>query len=397
MSNEKASKISSFVPNQNHSNSSMDTNELASNKDNHRNSTKNISQDNNLKHRNVSNQTKSTSDSVDVLAQASRKSNVKPDDLARLIQDFLQYCEVDKNLSQGTVKMYHFYLREFYVWLTDVQNSDVVSYKMVTQDAVRDFRVYLNRKETYFHKGSNTLKRNTQNRYLTALRSFLRYLIVDRGFEDALPPDKVLLGKPDPRVPKFLTLDQIEDLLKQQDLSKKSGIRDKAILELLFSTGMRISELTNLNKSDMTSQILDRREFTIVGKGNKVRTVYLSKEAVVWLKKYLATRKDDFKPLFVRYSGKAMDPEDVDGESLRLTPRSVQRMVKKYARMAGISIDVTPHVLRHSFATDLLMAGADLRSVQELLGHSDVSTTQIYTHVTNKRLKEVHEKFHERD
>ncbi len=342
-------------------------------------------------------QTNSISDSIDVFAQASKKRGASKYDLAKLIQDFLQYCEVDKNLSQGTVKMYHFYLKEFYVWLTQVQNSDVVSYKDITQDTVRDFRVYLNRKETYHHKGRNTLKRNTQNRYLTALRSFLRYLIIEKGFEDALPPDKVLLGKPEPRVPKFLTLDQIEDLLKQQDLSKKSGIRDKAILELLFSTGMRISELTSLNKDDITPQILERREFTIVGKGNKVRTVYLSKEAVEWLKKYLSTRKDSFKPLFVRYSGKSMDPNDEDGESLRLTPRSVQRMVKKYALMAGISIDVTPHVLRHSFATDLLMAGADLRSVQELLGHSDVSTTQIYTHVTNKRLKEVHEKFHERE
>ena len=308
-----------------------------------------------------------------------------------LVDDFLQYCEVEKNLSPGTVKMYHFYLKGFYHWLSGVSQSNVVSYKDVTQDTVRDFRVYLNRKETQRH---STLKRNTQNRYLTAIRSFLRYLIVERGFDDALPPDKVILGKSDPRVPKFLSQNEMEDLFKVQDLNKKSGIRDRCILELLFSTGLRISELCALNVDDMSPQVLERREFSVIGKGRKVRTVYLSDSAVEWLKKYSATRKDRFRPLFVRYSGKAMEEVDPEGQSLRLTPRSVQRMVKKYSRSAGLSKDVTPHVLRHSFATDLLIAGADLRSVQELLGHSDVSTTQIYTHVTNKQLREVHHKYH---
>lgn len=315
-------------------------------------------------------------------------------DLEYLINDFLMYCEVDKNLAQGTVKMYHFYLKGLLKWFYEVQGSDVVIYKDLTQDVVRDFRVYLNRKEV--GNRGHTMKHNTQNRYLTAIRSFLRYLIVEKGLDDALPPDKVTLGKSDPRVPKFLTSDQIDELTSSQDLSKKSGIRDRAIIEMLYSTGMRISELTNLNRTDITSQVLDKQEFSVIGKGRKVRTVYLSKEAVDWTRKYLATRKDSFKPLFVRYSGKAMDPNDPEGESLRITPRSVQRMVKKYALNAGITQQVTPHVLRHSFATDLLMAGADLRSVQELLGHSDVSTTQIYTHVTNKHLKEVHEKFHKR-
>ena len=321
-------------------------------------------------------------------------NNTQSNKLGRLISDFLQYCELEKNLSQGTVKMYHFYLSEFASWLSETAGSDVVSYKDITHDVVKDYRMHLNRKIS--SKSKQTIKRNTQNRFLTALRSFLRFLIVEKNYTDALPPDKVMLGKADPRVPKFLTDDQIEELVSVQDLSKKSGIRDRAILELLFSTGMRISELTALNVDTVSPQVLKNKEFAIVGKGRKVRTVYLSKNAVLWLEKYLRTRTDKFKPLFVRYSGKSMEENDPDGESLRLTPRSVQRMVKKYARMAGISVDVTPHVLRHSFATDLLRSGADLRSVQELLGHSDVSTIQIYTHITNKQLKEVHEKFHKR-
>ena len=316
-----------------------------------------------------------------------------PKDISNLINDFLQYCEVERNLSLGTVKMYHLYLKEFADYTKRAQNSDNVNFDKITQDSVRDYRVYLNRKLS--DKSTNTIKRNTQNRYLTALRSFLRYLIVERSF-NCLPPDKVILGKSEPRVPKFLNTDQIDELVHVQDINKKSGIRDRAILETLFSTGMRISELTGLNIDDLSPQILDRREFAVVGKGRKVRTLYLSNAAVKALKQYLSTRKDRFKPLFVRYSGKSMEENDPDGESLRLTPRSVQRMVKKYARKAGLSVDVTPHVLRHSFATDLLSSGADLRSVQELLGHSDVSTTQIYTHVTNKQLKEVHEKFHQR-
>lgn len=326
---------------------------------------------------------------------SSQNVSSNPKDLGKLINDFLQYCEVDKNLSQGTVKMYHFYLKGFLNWLQEKYGGNVARYDDVTLDVIKDFKVYLNRK-VVDNRGS-TMKQNTQNRYLTALRSFLRYLITEKGYEDALSPDKIKLGKSDPRVPKFLTVEQVDELTSLQNLNKKSGIRDRAILELLFSTGMRISELTNLNREDITPQILDKREFTIIGKGRKARTVYLSKPAVEWIKKYLATRKDNFKPLFVRYSGKSMDPDDPNGQSLRLTPRSVQRMVKKYSTAAGISVDVTPHVLRHSFATDLLMAGADLRSVQELLGHSDVSTTQIYTHVTNKRLREVHEKYHDRE
>ena len=313
--------------------------------------------------------------------------------LSQLINEFLQYCELDRNLSQGTIKMYHLYLNSFLEWAKEFINNDNPSYKQVDQDLVREFRLYLNRRHS--DKGANDIiRRNTQNRYLTALRSFFKYLIVEMDYDDALIPDKIILGKQDPRVPKYLSVDQVTDLFNVQNLNKKSGLRDRAILETLFSTGMRISELINLNKDEITPQILERGELAVIGKGRKLRTVYLSKTAIEWLRKYLMTRRDNFKPLFLRYSGKSMEANDVEGKSLRITPRSVQRLIKSYAIKAGISQNVTPHVLRHSFATDLLIAGADLRSVQELLGHSDVSTTQIYTHVTNKHLKEVHEKFH---
>ena len=313
--------------------------------------------------------------------------------LSQLINEFLQYCELDRNLSQGTIKMYHLYLNSFLEWAKEFINNDNPSYKQVDQDLVREFRLYLNRRHS--DKGANDIiRRNTQNIYLTALRSFFKYLIVEMDYDDALIPDKIILGKQDPRVPKYLSVDQVSDLFNVQNLNKKSGLRDRAILETLFSTGMRISELINLNKDEITPQILERGELAVIGKGRKLRTVYLSKTAIEWLRKYLMTRRDNFKPLFLRYSGKSMEANDVEGKSLRITPRSVQRLIKSYAIKAGISQNVTPHVLRHSFATDLLIAGADLRSVQELLGHSDVSTTQIYTHVTNKHLKEVHEKFH---
>ena len=343
---------------------------------------------------NSSSQNEPTAASVQNLYKSTPRASKSKFGIHDLITDFLLYCELEKNLSQGTIKMYHIYLKEFEGWFKEVSGSNVVSYKDVTQDAVRDFRIHLNRKLS--SKSNEPLRRNTQNRYLTALRSFLRYLAVERNLDSALSPEKVQLGKQDARVPKFLTNDQIDEIVKVQDLSKRSGIRDRAILEMLFSTGMRISELTGLNTDDVSSSVLDRGEMAIVGKGRKLRTVYLSEAAIKWLKQYINTRRDRFKPLFMRYSGKLMDEGDPNGESLRLTPRSVQRMVKKYSRIAGIPVDVTPHVLRHSFATDLLSAGADLRSVQELLGHSDVSTTQIYTHVTNKQLKDVHKKFHQR-
>ncbi len=188
---------------------------------------------------------------------------------------------------------------------------------------------------------------------------------------------------------KFLSGDQVDRLLNAPSLSTIQGKRDKAILEVFFSTGLRVSELTKLDRDKLD---LERREFGIVGKGGKARVVFLSTRAVKWLEDYLKQRADHFKPLFIRHKGK-VDPVIPD-EKMRLTPRSVQRMIKKYSEKMKLPVDVTPHVLRHSFATDLLMAGADLRSVQEMLGHKNVSTTQIYTHVTHKHLKDIHEAFH---
>jgi site-specific recombinase XerD len=218
----------------------------------------------------------------------------------------------------------------------------------------------------------------------------LKYLIVDEEL-DVVPPEQVILGKSEGSIPKVLDDEQLRKLFETQDLNKRSGLRDRAILETLFSTGLRVSELTGL---DVENVNLETGEFSVVGKGRKVRIVYLSPTAREWIRRYLATRKDDFNPLFLRYSGKSMEKDDLNGQSLRLTPRSVQRLVKKYTLRSGIAVDATPHTLRHTFATGLLREGADLRSVQELLGHSNVATTQIYTHVTNRQLKDVHKKFH---
>ncbi|MBI2620640.1 tyrosine-type recombinase/integrase [candidate division WWE3 bacterium] len=309
-------------------------------------------------------------------------------DLKTLIARYLEFCEVDRNLSQYTIKMYHFYLNDFLVWVQSELGSDRILVSDVDVEVVRKYRLFLNRRIS--SKSHEEFKKSTQKTFLVALRAFLKYLIRERGL-DVLPPDRVALGKPEARVPKVLTDEQLRQLFSAQNLNKRSGLRDRAILELLFSTGLRVSELVNLNIDDVN---LNTDEFSVVGKGRKVRVVYLSDDAKRWLGKYLATRNDEFKPLFLRYSGRRMRERDYDGESLRLTPRSVQRLVKKYSARVGISVDTTPHTLRHSFATGLLREGADLRSVQELLGHSSVSTTQIYTHVTNRQLKDAHKKFH---
>ncbi len=309
--------------------------------------------------------------------------------LSKLLTDYLEFCEVDRNLAQSTIRMYAFYLSDFLSWLQNYLQRKEVFPADITSEVVHKYRLNLNRRKNSRSRAEG-YKRSTQKTFMVALRAFLKYLIVERGLE-VLPPDSIILGRSNDRVPKVLDADQLENLFSVQDLNKRSGLRDRAILETLFSTGLRVSELVALNVEDIN---LSTGEFTVIGKGGKARIVYLSRSARAWLRRYLATRKDDFKPLFLRYSGKHMAENDPDGESLRLSARSIQRMVKKYARRAGLAVDATPHTLRHTFATDLLASGADLRSVQELLGHSDVSTTQIYTHITDKRLKEVHEKFH---
>ncbi len=314
--------------------------------------------------------------------------------LSNLIKDFLQFIEVERNFSQGTVKMYHIYLKQFYEFASKSLKKDVLFPKDITPELITEYRIFLNRKPSN-NDPKKTLSVETQNCFLIALRSFLRYVSVHKGLT-ILDSNRVTLAKSGDRLPKYLTQDELQRLFNVQNITRRSGVRDRAILELLYSTGLRVSELTNLDKKDITSEVLNSREFSVIGKGRKARTVYLTDASVHWLKRYLALRKDPFEPLFIRYSGKSMQQNDVKGESLRLTPRSVQRMIKKYALKAGIAKEVTPHVLRHTFATHILKNGADIRSVQELLGHSNVSTTQIYTHLTNTQLKETHKKFHPR-
>jgi site-specific recombinase XerD len=309
-------------------------------------------------------------------------------ELSALITKYLEFCEIEKNLSQYTIRMYHFYLHDFNDWAGVFLKKEKVTPKDIDVELVKKYRLDLNRRIS--SKTNEEFKRSTQKTFLVALRAFLKYLIVEEHL-DVTSPDQIILGKSEDRIPKVLDDVQLKKLFEVQDLNKKSGLRDRAILEVLFSTGLRVSELVKL---DIESVNLETGEFAVLGKGRKVRTVYLSPSSIDWLRKYLNTRQDPFKPLFLRYSGKHMVAQDFEGESLRLTVRSVQRLVKKYVMRAGISVDATPHTLRHTFATDLLRQGADLRSVQELLGHSNVSTTQIYTHVTNPQLRETHKKFH---
>ena len=308
--------------------------------------------------------------------------------LRPLLTNYLEYCEIDRNLSPYTIRMYDFYLNDFLSFVSRLIKNDDFEVTDVNSENVKKYRLYLNRKII-----KNTLNKNyktsTQKTFLVALRAFLKYLLVIEKIE-VLSPDQIILGKAEGRIPKFLKDEDLKSIFSVQNINKRSGLRDKAILLTLYSTGLRVSELVALNIDSIN---LKTGEFAVIGKGRKVRTVYLSPAAVASIQKYLATRRDNFKPLFLRYSGKKMELEDADGDSLRLTVRSVQRLVKKYALNAGLAVDATPHTLRHSFATSLLSQGADLRSVQELLGHSNVSTTQIYTHVTNKRLKDIHTQF----
>ena len=303
-------------------------------------------------------------------------------ELSGLIDQFLEYLEIEKNCSKLTIRDYRHYLEVFNIWFT--QNMPSMSIKDLDLVTVRKYRVFLaNRVD----KKGLTLKRVTQNYYVIALRSFLRFLI--KSDYTTLEPSKIDLPKTESRSLKFLDREQIDRLVTSIDTSKIDGIRDRAIFELLFSTGLRVSELVRLNHSQIN---LERREFGVIGKGGRARVVFVSDRAEEWVTRYLKERKDNFKPLFIRYSGKII--EEDNGEKMRLTARSIERIVKKYVRLARLPVDATVHTFRHSFATDLLTNGADLRSVQEMLGHKNIATTQIYTHVTNRQLKEVHEAFH---
>lgn len=306
--------------------------------------------------------------------------------LESLLKDFLEYLEIERNVSQLTIRNYKHYLERFLGFLAAHSPTPPSGVEAINAESIRQYRLYLSR---FVDDHGLSLKRVTQNYHLIALRSFLKYL--NRRDIPVLSPDKIELPKAESHTIKFLDHDQVERLLNMPEISKPEGLRDKAILEVLFSTGLRVSELVNLNRDQVN---LDRREFGVVGKGRRVRIVFLSERAAGWLKRYVATREDALAPIFIRYSGKKPDADDQSGNSIRLTARSVQRAVEKYAAKAKLPIKITPHGLRHSFATDLLGNGADLRAIQELLGHKNVSTTQIYTHVTNPQLKQIHDKFH---
>jgi site-specific recombinase XerD len=311
-----------------------------------------------------------------------RPSTGKRTEIDRHIEKFLEYLEIEKNCSRLTIRNYKHYLERFVFWLKGTRGKK----KLYDFDLkiIKKYRVFLTR---YMSKDGLPLKKSTQGYHLIALRSFLKYL--SKINVKSLPFKKIKLPKNDSRTIKFLTTEQVERILSQPKISKLVGLRDKAILETLFSTGLRVSEIQKLNRDQID---LKRKEFGIIGKGRRPRAVFLSERACKWLSQYVAKREDNYNPLFIRYSGKEI--ADNDGEKMRLSVRSIQRAVKKYVKKSKIPVNATTHTLRHSFATDLLSHGADLRSVQELLGHKNIATTQIYTHVTNKQLKKVHDKFH---
>ena len=333
-----------------------------------------------------------------VLVQYNRYMPMKT---SQSLREFLEYLEIEKDRSPKTVQNYQFYINRFIEWCDD---KDVTK---VTHDDVRKYRLWLNR---LVDVHGEPLKKNTQNYHLIALRSMLKYL-AKRDIK-TLAAEKIELMKMPDREVSFLDASDLNRILeapmdvlkrginvKKPSLAQLIALRDKAILELLFSTGMRVSEAAGLKKDDVN---LERDEFSVRGKGRKTRVVFLSEQARYWLKTYFKFRGDLNPHMFVSHDKRTGKKVNVGGDgSIKeamppLTPRSIQRIVQKYARMAGITKQVTPHTLRHSYATDLLQNGADIRSVQSMLGHSSITTTQIYTHVTDRELQNIHKKFHGR-
>jgi site-specific recombinase XerD len=306
--------------------------------------------------------------------------------LDQAIDEFLEYLEVERNFSPLTVQVYQHYLRRLSDWVTEQLPRPEP--EDLDQELVRKYRLFLARLTS---PDGRRLKKVTQTYHLIALRSLLRYLTAQRGIA-TLSPDRIELPRSPSRTITFLSPDEVDRLLSSPDTSNVIGLRDKAILETLFSTGLRVAELARLNRDQMD---LERRELGVIGKGNKPRVVFLSDAAAKWIGLYLRSREDYFKPLFIRYAGRRESTRG--GERMRLTPRSIQRVVAKYARICHLPVRATPHTLRHSFATDLLIGGADIRSVQEMLGHTSITTTQVYTHVTDRHLKQVHRAYHSRN
>jgi len=291
--------------------------------------------------------------------------------IKKLTVKFLEHAEIAKNQSRKTIENYRHYLKRFEEFTGDIKCSQI------TLDLVQKYQLHLNRLDP-------ELSKKTQNYHMIALRAFLKFLI--KNDYETLPPEKIDLPKIPERTVEFITREEVQRLFDAIDLTSKTGIRNRAIVETLYSTGLRVSELRSLNRKQVD---LKRREFMVRGKGRKPRIVFLSNQCVRWLDDYLKTREDNFEPLFINSRG---TKDIMQGEKRRLTAYSIQEIVRKTALKAGIAKKVTPHILRHSFATELLLNGADIRAVQEMLGHASITTTQIYTHLTNQRLREIHQK-----
>jgi site-specific recombinase XerD len=320
------------------------------------------------------------------------------------IPDFLDYCEVEKGLSDKTQENYMRYLQKFIFWLKMAKKEAILPHELTSED-VWAYRLFLSR---FSDKKGHSLKKISQNYYLIALRALLSYFTVKDIV--SIPSDKIALPKDVKRekTVKFLSLEQVEKLLSAPETDNPQGLRDRAILEAFFSTGMRVAELAALNReqfvnirttsrparrnpdsSSKDSELKDKKELElgIIGKGGYPRTVYFSERAISWIKKYLETRHDKEKALFIHFRARR-------GSDTRLISRSIERIVKKYAVLSGVPFFTTPHTLRHSMATDLMSQGVDIRTIQEFLGHRSITSTQIYTHVTNKRLRDIHKQYH---
>lgn len=305
----------------------------------------------------------------------------------KYLRDFLDYCEIEKGLSVKTQENYSRFLNKFFKWLKDTGLEHTIP-ELLDDKIIWDYRLFLSRHID--PKSKKTLKKSTQNYYLIALRSLLSFFI-EKDIP-SLPPNKIKLAKDrSEREIKFLTIEQLKSLLEAPSKETAIGMRDRAILETLFSTGLRVSELVALDREQIKIRPnIDYLEIAVTGKGQKVRTVYFSKRSLESLKVYLDKRHDMDPSLFINYKPGI----EKTGEPRRLTPKSIESIVKKYIKITGLPIMATPHTLRHSFATDLLSQGVDLRLVQEFLGHKNIATTQIYTHVTSKQLKDIHKKIH---
>ena len=298
--------------------------------------------------------------------------------MSELLLDYIEHLEVEGGRSSKTAENYELYLNRF------VEFTDDIPVDKITSELVRKYRLWLNR---YKNNNDGELATITQGYHLIALRGFLGYL--SKRDIISLSPDKIDLPTVARKQVTFLHFDEVTRMLDTIPLDDEVGLRDRAIIELLFSSGLRVSELVNLNRDHVNTK---RREFMVRGKGRKDRPVFIGEAAAGRVEDYLASRLDNLPPLFLSYSRNNIS--SMTGDYRRLTSRSIQRMVTKYARLAGITKHVSPHTMRHSFATDLLMNGADIRSVQSMLGHSNISTTQVYTHVTDEHLRDVYEKFH---